>query len=155
LVLASKYTQDGAMLNGHWAVCTAGLFTTREVGRIERDLLSVLRWDLGVREAEVEVQCENVQKQKWADAAGEGGVAEAQLLSGRTRSTGNRHRRRMPTMCAVPDLDSSPASSCSSLSPRTPEDLLRPSYHPRKMSQLTMSMMYAVEEGVPGILVSG
>ncbi|CAK5266194.1 unnamed protein product [Mycena citricolor] len=52
LIAASKYTQDSTLRNGQWARCS-GVFGRRDVGRIEREFLEVLDWDLGVREEEI------------------------------------------------------------------------------------------------------
>ncbi|KAJ7463370.1 hypothetical protein FB451DRAFT_996776, partial [Mycena latifolia] len=52
LIAASKYTQDSTLKNVHWALCT-GVFGVGDVGRIEREFLEVLDWELGVREGEV------------------------------------------------------------------------------------------------------
>ncbi|KAJ7495925.1 hypothetical protein B0H11DRAFT_2226919 [Mycena galericulata] len=52
LIVASKYTQDLTLKNVHWAMCT-GVFGKRDIGRIEREFLQVLDWDLRVRTAEL------------------------------------------------------------------------------------------------------
>ncbi|KAJ7303556.1 Hsp70 protein-domain-containing protein [Mycena albidolilacea] len=49
LIVASKYTNDSTLKNLHWALCT-GVFEKRDVGRIEREFLDVLDWELGVGE---------------------------------------------------------------------------------------------------------
>ncbi|KAF7340294.1 Cyclin N-terminal domain-containing protein [Mycena venus] len=52
LVVASKYTQDSTLKNVHWALIT-GLFSKRDVGRVEREFLDVLDWELGVTEVDI------------------------------------------------------------------------------------------------------
>lgn len=52
LILASKYTNDSTLKNSHWAVAT-GLFGKRDIGRVEREFLDVLDWQLGVSESDV------------------------------------------------------------------------------------------------------
>ncbi|KAJ7706831.1 hypothetical protein B0H17DRAFT_1325634 [Mycena rosella] len=52
LIAASKYTHDSTLKNVHWALCT-GVFGKRDVGRIEREFLGVLDWELGVSEADL------------------------------------------------------------------------------------------------------
>jgi hypothetical protein len=52
LMVASKYTNDSTLKNVHWALVT-GTFGKRDVGRIEREFLDVLDWELGVSEAEI------------------------------------------------------------------------------------------------------
>jgi hypothetical protein len=52
IILASKYTNDSTMKNIHWAICT-GVFGKRDVGRIEREFIDVLNWDLSFTEADI------------------------------------------------------------------------------------------------------
>ncbi|KAJ7868184.1 hypothetical protein B0H13DRAFT_1059428 [Mycena leptocephala] len=52
LIAASKYTQDSTLKNAHWAL-VSGVFGTGDIGRIEREFLEVLDWELGVREGDV------------------------------------------------------------------------------------------------------
>ncbi|KAF9793449.1 hypothetical protein BJ322DRAFT_129376 [Thelephora terrestris] len=52
LILASKYTNDSTLKNSHWAIAT-GLFGKRDIGRIEREFLDVLDWQLGVSESDI------------------------------------------------------------------------------------------------------
>ncbi|KAJ7073676.1 hypothetical protein C8F01DRAFT_1098003 [Mycena amicta] len=125
LIAASKYTNDSTLKNVHWALCT-GVFGKRDVGRIEREFLDVLDWELGVREADL--------------------LAHHQALMEIAFPTKRTHRKSMSpefveiplanpkqhthtrsnssTSIALPDLEpSSPASASSSLgsfSPPTP-----------------------------------
>jgi hypothetical protein len=50
--LLIQFTNDSALQNVHWAVAT-GVFGKRDVGRIEREFLDVLDWDLTVSESEI------------------------------------------------------------------------------------------------------
>ncbi|KAJ7896343.1 hypothetical protein B0H14DRAFT_2285089, partial [Mycena olivaceomarginata] len=52
LMVAEKYTNDSTLKNAHWALCT-GVFSSKDVGRIEREFLDVLDWNLGVTEADL------------------------------------------------------------------------------------------------------
>ena len=52
LILASKYTNDSTLKNDHWAIAT-GLFGKRDIGRIEREFLDVLDWELAVSESDI------------------------------------------------------------------------------------------------------
>jgi hypothetical protein len=52
VMLASKYLNDSTLKNVHWALCT-GVFGKRDVGRIERELLDVLDFELGILEADI------------------------------------------------------------------------------------------------------
>jgi len=51
-MLAAKYTNDSTLRNVHWALCT-GVFGKRDVGRIEREFLQVLNWDLSISEDDI------------------------------------------------------------------------------------------------------
>ncbi|KAJ7029155.1 hypothetical protein C8F04DRAFT_1043596 [Mycena alexandri] len=55
LIVASKYTGDSTMRNVHWAACT-GIFSTRDICRIESEFLEVLDRELGVSEADLLAQ---------------------------------------------------------------------------------------------------
>ncbi|KAF7793300.1 hypothetical protein EIP86_004412 [Pleurotus ostreatoroseus] len=52
LILANKYCNDSTLKNVHWALCT-GVFGKRDVGRIEREFLDVLDYELGLTESDV------------------------------------------------------------------------------------------------------
>ncbi|KAJ4478068.1 hypothetical protein J3R30DRAFT_3289983 [Lentinula aciculospora] len=52
LIVASKYLNDSTLKNVHWALCT-GVFGKRDVGRIEREFLDVLDWELSISEDDV------------------------------------------------------------------------------------------------------
>ena len=50
--LSIQFTNDSTLQNVHWAIAT-GIFGKRDVGRIEREFLEVLDWDLTVNEKEI------------------------------------------------------------------------------------------------------
>lgn len=52
LIIASKYTNDSTLKNIHWAMVT-GTFGKRDIGRIEREFIEVLDWDLAVTETDL------------------------------------------------------------------------------------------------------
>ncbi|KAJ7175558.1 hypothetical protein C8R46DRAFT_891190 [Mycena filopes] len=52
LIVACKYTNDSTLKNGHWALCT-GIFKRKDVGRMEREFLDVLDWELSVSETDI------------------------------------------------------------------------------------------------------
>jgi hypothetical protein len=52
IIVASKYLNDSTLKNIHWALCT-GVFGKRDVGRIEREYLEVLNFELGISEADL------------------------------------------------------------------------------------------------------
>jgi hypothetical protein len=131
LIAASKYTQDSTLKNAHWAM-VSGVFGTGDIGRIEREFLEVLDWELGVREGDV--------------LALHVGLAAAAASNSPSNSTVNvkaaESRVPLPTKddahphahAPVPELEpSSPQSSAGSLSPRTPPSLSHsPSHSPSR-----------------------
>lgn len=52
LIVASKYTNDSTLKNIHWAM-VSNTFGKRDVGRIEREFIEVLDWDLAVTESDL------------------------------------------------------------------------------------------------------
>jgi hypothetical protein len=52
LILAAKYTNDSTLKNIHWAIVT-GVFGKRDIGRIEREFLDVLDWELCITESDI------------------------------------------------------------------------------------------------------
>ncbi|KAI0062364.1 hypothetical protein BV25DRAFT_1825812 [Artomyces pyxidatus] len=112
LIVASKYLNDSSLKNVHWAVCT-GVFGKRDIGRIEREFLDVLDFELGISEADIMAHHDAIMP----------------LVS-------SRHAHGVPHPTALPALDyssssteSSPTRSCSnstdgSFSPRTPVTLV-------------------------------
>ncbi|KAJ7685779.1 hypothetical protein DFH06DRAFT_50599 [Mycena polygramma] len=130
LIAASKYTNDSTLKNVHWALCT-GVFGKRDVGRIEREFLDVLDWELGVREADLLAHHEGLVRA----AAAPSSTPASATTSVRTRTTARpagarlaapraqaqTHHRRPSAGAVVPELEpSSPQSSLASMSPRTP-----------------------------------
>ncbi|KAG6844002.1 hypothetical protein H0H87_010817 [Tephrocybe sp. NHM501043] len=127
IIVASKYLNDSTLKNVHWALCT-GVFGKRDVGRIEREFLDVLDFQLGITEDDV--------------LSHHDGVSAVALASHSHRaSRGFTHphsRRTVPHVQPVPELEpSSPESSSSpgSSSPRTPSTLAAsPAYPPNHKS---------------------
>ncbi|KAJ7917779.1 hypothetical protein B0H13DRAFT_1608086 [Mycena leptocephala] len=134
LIAASKYTQDSTLKNAHWAM-VSGVFGTGDIGRIEREFLEVLDWELGVREGDVLALHE--------------GLVAAASASGSTSSSGvnvKAAESRIPLPAKddthshphapVPELEpSSPQSSAGSLSPRTPHSLSHSPFHSLSLSR--------------------
>ncbi|KAK6966275.1 alternative cyclin pcl1, partial [Favolaschia claudopus] len=52
VIVASKYTQDSTLRSAQWAMVT-GIFGKGDIGRIEREFLDVLDWELSVAEADL------------------------------------------------------------------------------------------------------
>ncbi|KAJ7073729.1 hypothetical protein C8F01DRAFT_1009944 [Mycena amicta] len=113
LIAASKYTNDSTLKNVHWALCT-GVFGKRDVGRIEREFLDVLDWELGVREADLLAHHQALME-----------IAFPTKQSLDIPYSTRKHTRRVSSTSitiTLPDLEpSSPASSSlGSFSPPTP-----------------------------------
>ncbi|KAF7291384.1 Cyclin N-terminal domain-containing protein [Mycena indigotica] len=111
LIVASKYTNDSTLKNMHWALCT-GVFGKRDVGRIEREFLGVLNWELAIKEADL-----------LAHHAALTAVAlpsPAKPLPALPR-THTHARHSSSGSLPIPELTpSSPGSSAGSFSPPTP-----------------------------------
>ncbi|KIK68171.1 hypothetical protein GYMLUDRAFT_37011 [Collybiopsis luxurians FD-317 M1] len=116
LILAAKYLNDSTLRNIHWALCT-GVFGKRDVGRIEREFLDVLNWELSISEADI------LSHHSGISAV----VAPSTPSSSRFHHFHHPshlnhplpHRNHHRTSC--PELDpSSPSSSDGSTSPQTP-----------------------------------
>ncbi|KAJ7031251.1 hypothetical protein C8F04DRAFT_1222225 [Mycena alexandri] len=115
LIVASKYTNDSTLKNVHWALCT-GVFGKRDVGRIEREFLDVLDWELGVGEGDLLAHHEGLlaASRRSSALASRSRAAPVYLAPPRPQ----RGHVRRPS---VPELEpSSPQSSLASMSPRTP-----------------------------------
>ena len=52
LTVASKYTNDSTLKNIHWAM-VSGTFGKRDIGRIEREFIEVVDWELTITEADL------------------------------------------------------------------------------------------------------
>lgn len=52
LMRRAQYTNDSTLKNVHWALCT-GVFGKRDIGRIEREFLDVLDYELAVTDADI------------------------------------------------------------------------------------------------------
>ncbi|KAJ7633287.1 hypothetical protein FB45DRAFT_792663 [Roridomyces roridus] len=121
LMCASKYTNDSTLKNVHWALCT-GLFGRRDVGRIEREFLDVLDWELGVREADVMAHHEGILRASQSVVY----KTKSKVSPPPRKSSSTPYTRRVPA--PVPELAPSRASSPSSssddsMSPPTPEPM--------------------------------
>ncbi|CCH58578.1 hypothetical protein TBLA_0A07890 [Henningerozyma blattae CBS 6284] len=53
LILSAKFHNDSSPLNVHWANYTNGLFSVKDVNLMERQLLSLLDWNLQLTEHEI------------------------------------------------------------------------------------------------------
>ncbi|KAJ7481026.1 hypothetical protein B0H11DRAFT_1863347 [Mycena galericulata] len=123
LIVAAKYTNDSTLKNVHWALCT-GLFGKRDVGRIEREFLDVLAWELGVAEDDLVTHHEGLMSAAGRYRHRNSTSSSSSSISAYTSpylAVPRTHTHRRPTAPVVPELSpSSPHSSDASLSPRTP-----------------------------------
>lgn len=53
LILSAKTLNDSSPLNRHWTKYTDGLLTNPEINLAERELISLLRWNLNVHQSEL------------------------------------------------------------------------------------------------------
>lgn len=53
LILSAKTLNDSSPLNRHWTKYTDGLLTNKEINLAERELISLLRWNLNISEKEL------------------------------------------------------------------------------------------------------
>ncbi|KAI0351547.1 hypothetical protein OH77DRAFT_1410994 [Trametes cingulata] len=116
LILASKYLNDSTLKNIHWALCT-GVFGKRDIGRIEREFLDVLDFELGVSEADLLAHHDALLA-----------AAPAPRLPARPPPLHKQHARRRSSPLGSrwssdsSDMDVDSESSFESVSlPRTPE----------------------------------
>ncbi|KAG0701753.1 hypothetical protein DFH29DRAFT_925248 [Suillus ampliporus] len=126
IMIASKFTNDSTLKNVHWALCT-GVFGKRDVGRIEREFLDVLDFDLSVTEDDILSHHDGLSSVALPSH-------DFRRLADYTPSHTHAHsqyQRSHHTHC--PHLDpSSPESSSSGSSPQplTPEALANSSFNP-------------------------
>jgi len=110
LIVASKYLNDSTLKNVHWALCT-GVFGKRDVGRIEREYLDVLNFELGISEDDL--------------LSHHQGLLNATLSGKTTISLPRASRHHTRSSSSLPSLDSSPTESSddsdSDSAPRTPD----------------------------------
>ncbi|KAH0827115.1 hypothetical protein J3R83DRAFT_4803 [Lanmaoa asiatica] len=142
VMVASKYLNDSTLKNIHWALCT-GVFGKRDVGRIEREFLDVLDFELSVTEDDILSHHDPLS------------AIALPSHSSRRHADPHTHSRYHPANHAVcPDLDpSSPKSSSSRSSPAplTPETHAVPTYgtHPKVCHENTDDATTQVAQILP------
>ncbi|KAF8725019.1 hypothetical protein AX14_008462 [Amanita brunnescens Koide BX004] len=163
LIVASKYLNDSTLKNVHWALCT-GVFGKRDIGRIEREYLDVLDFELSITEdgilshhqslMSVALGLHRSHSEKTRSRAADS--PHHQLPS---PSSSRNHRRRT----SVPDLEpSSPESSSTSSysSPQTPSSTgSSPAHDPthksaphskKSVTSTTMEILRSFPLPIPG-----
>ncbi|PPR02052.1 hypothetical protein CVT24_011151 [Panaeolus cyanescens] len=108
LIVASKNLNDSTLKNVHWALCT-GVFGKRDIGRIEREYLNVLNFELKVSESDLLAHHEGLE------AAIYPAISPVPVLDFSTHTEKRRHHRRNVVL-QEPESPTSPASSTSSSS---------------------------------------
>jgi len=117
IIVASKYLNDSTLKNIHWALCT-GVFGKRDVGRIEREYLEVLNFELGISEGDLLSHHQGLLDAiMYLPPSSAAPRFTPHNSTTRTHSKGSNHLE-------VPELDPSnslsPHSSCSSSSSSSP-----------------------------------
>jgi len=136
IIVASKYLNDSTLKNIHWALCT-GVFGKRDVGRIEREYLEVLNFELGISEADL-----LSHHQGLLDAIMYLPPPARRFVHHNSPRSHNMRRNHLE----VPELDpSSPrsstsSSSTSSSSPLTPSTMESSPLPPRKGEPMSKSV---------------
>ncbi|KAJ7910012.1 hypothetical protein B0H13DRAFT_1616098 [Mycena leptocephala] len=139
LICADKYTNDSTLKNAHWALCIPGrVFSKRDIGRIEREFLVVLDWELGVRETDL--------------LAHHAGLVPASPVVASTHTPQARTHAYVGTgQDSVPTLEpSSPQRGLDSWSPRTPHSPASNSCSPdvpMDMDEVDMSSSILTRKG--------
>ncbi|KAF8163713.1 hypothetical protein B0H34DRAFT_652080 [Crassisporium funariophilum] len=154
LIVASKYLNDSTLKNVHWALCT-GVFGKRDVGRIEREYLDVLNFELGITEDDL------LSHHQGLAAVSNLSLSPRQPTAVFTHPHSHSDRRhthaRESTVPAVPELEpSSPVSTHSSssssfYSPRTPSTMNSspPSPDSKEQAQSTLSSLPSNSKPAP------
>jgi hypothetical protein len=159
LIVASKYLNDSTLKNVHWALCT-GVFGKRDVGRIEREYLDVLNFELKITEDDLLSHHEGLAEVSHLTLSPRSAIASLEMemevdspVEQPAALRERRHRRTHAPAIAVavapssiPELSSpsscgsSPDSASSSLSsasfsPRTPPDAAIEHHEPKARSK--------------------
>ncbi|KAJ3801632.1 hypothetical protein GGU11DRAFT_768803 [Lentinula aff. detonsa] len=122
VIVASKYLNDSTLKNVHWAMCT-GVFGKRDVGRIEREFLDVLDWELNISEDDVLSHHAGITTFISPSPPPRHRHHHHHNTSSHHHEL-NRHHVRSHDRSSCPDLEpSSPVSSDGSSSPQTPSTL--------------------------------
>ncbi|KII84152.1 hypothetical protein PLICRDRAFT_372146 [Plicaturopsis crispa FD-325 SS-3] len=135
-MVASKYLGDFTLKNVHWALCT-GVFGKRNVGRIKRDFLDVLDFELGITEADVLSHHDSLSALTMHAHAHRRShhhhhhhvASSTSSATSSASSSPRKHHAHARHVSDVPELETlSPQqpSPPGSASPRTPDTLVEP-----------------------------
>jgi hypothetical protein len=123
IMVASKYLNDSTLKNLHWALCT-GVFGKRDVGRIEREFLDVLDFQLGIAEDDLLSHHDGISAVTPIPITTATVVRPLPIvLSNISQSqTHHRHKRSsgLPDLAPPSPVSTSSSSSASSSLPSTP-----------------------------------
>ena len=128
-----QYLNDSSLKNVHWAVCT-GVFGKRDIGRIEREFLDVLDFELSITEEDIMAHHDSIM---------------ALVLPTHRRSHGI-------SKAPLPELaypSGSPSSSEASFSPRTPTDAVPMAVDPHPKAEHHRTQQVAEHEVHPAVPV--
>ncbi|KAF8904657.1 hypothetical protein CPB85DRAFT_1376901 [Mucidula mucida] len=120
LIIASKYLNDSTLKNVHWAICT-GVFGKRDIGRIEREFLDVLDFELSVTDADLMSHHDGLLSAVFPASSP---PPRPSPIARPTATVSKRHRHHHHSSSSIPALEpSSPTSSDGTSSPQTPSTL--------------------------------
>jgi hypothetical protein len=124
LIVASKYLNDSTLKNIHWALCT-GVFGKRDIGRIEREYLDVLDFELTITEDDILSHHQGLMAvalgvtRSHSVGVHSRNIEHVPSSTSRTRIR-NHHRQQRSVPELEPSSPQSSASTSSSGSPQTP-----------------------------------
>ncbi|KAI0748715.1 hypothetical protein C8Q80DRAFT_1103380 [Daedaleopsis nitida] len=122
LILANKYLNDSTLKNVHWALCT-GVFGKRDIGRIEREFLDVLDFELSISESDILAHHDAILAlSRPHHARHQHHIAAREQHKRHARRDSSPINSRWSTDSSEMDVDSESSFESVSL-PRTPEPL--------------------------------
>jgi G1/S-specific cyclin PLC1 len=114
LILASKFHNDSSPKNIHWAKYTEGLFTTKDINLMERQLIYLLNWDLKVENEEMVEVLDSFLDPIRSD-----------LINSQKMRKYLREQKERKEDLRIYSNTYSPSRSTNSLSPRSPSGMSR------------------------------
>ena len=170
LITLFQYLNDSTLKNVHWALCT-GVFGKRDIGRIEREYLDVLDFELAVTEDDILSNHQGLMSialgiHRPHPEKAHSRVVDSHHLEVPSPTSTRNHRRRTPVPelePSSPDSSSTSSSASSYSSPQTPsstesspahepqqKSTIQP-FHPKKsVSATTMEILRSFPLPLPG-----
>lgn len=157
-----QYINDTTLNNLHWSSCT-GIFSSGDIGRVEREFLDVLDWELSVQEPDIIAHHDMICSIPPSPPRFEyHNHHRNSHINGATQSaTKPRHQSHIKEVSRWTDGDDSPSSSSSysssssllssssSLSSTTPYSLLNRPTSPIRREGLTADWVHAELDVLP------